>query len=181
MPILSVIMREVERMGLRRGDSNPRRGIRRHRRRGRERSLSDDEIRGLSAAHPRRAGAQPSEVAAVRLLLLTGCGESKILTLRWSDYRESRLFLRDSKSGLEPSGCRSPPQPFPEHSTGSVQRCFRRRSAADRNPGAGWTASGAGSAPRLDSETSASTTSATVVQSTGNIQRPSAFHTAITH
>ena len=32
-------------------------------------------------------------------LLLTGCRKSEILTLRWSDYRERHLFLRDSKTG----------------------------------------------------------------------------------
>ena len=41
----------------------------------------------------------PQQVAVVRLLLLTGCRKSEILTLRWSDYREGHLFLRDSKTG----------------------------------------------------------------------------------
>ena len=41
----------------------------------------------------------PGRVAAIRLLLLTGCRKSEILTLRWSDYREGRLFLPDSKTG----------------------------------------------------------------------------------
>ena len=35
----------------------------------------------------------------MRLLLLTGCRKSEVLTLRWSDYREGHLFLRDGKSG----------------------------------------------------------------------------------
>ena len=48
MPILSVIMREAERMGMRPEGSNPCQGIRRYRRKGRERFLSDDEIRRLS-------------------------------------------------------------------------------------------------------------------------------------
>ena len=99
MPILSVIMREAERMGLRPEGSNPCRNIRRYRRKGRERFLSDDEIRGLSAVLSARAGECPGQVAAIRLLLLTGCRKSEILTLRWSDYREGRLFLRDSKVG----------------------------------------------------------------------------------
>ena len=99
MPILSVILREAERMGLRPEGSNPCRGIRRNRRKGRERFLSDDEIRSLSAVLAERAQRQPSQVAAVRLLLLTGCRKSEILTLRWSDYREGHLFLRDSKTG----------------------------------------------------------------------------------
>ena len=99
MPILSVIMREAERMGLRPEGSNPCRGIRRYRRQGRERFLSDEEIRRLSAVLSEREERRASQVAAVRLLLLTGCRKSEILTLRWPDYREGRLFLRDSKTG----------------------------------------------------------------------------------
>ena len=99
MPVLSVIMREAEAMGLRPEGSNPCRGIRRYRRKGRERFLSDDEIRRLAATLSAHTGRQPLQVAAVRLLLLTGCRKSEILTLRWSDYREGRLFLRDSKTG----------------------------------------------------------------------------------
>ena len=41
----------------------------------------------------------PQRAAVVRLLLLTGCRKGEILTLRRSDYREGRLFLRDSKVG----------------------------------------------------------------------------------
>ncbi len=99
MPVLSVIMREAEAMGLRPEGSNPCRGIRRYRRKGRARFLSDDEIRRLSERLSAHADQYPRQVAAVRLLLLTGCRKNEILTLRWSDYREGRLFLRDSKSG----------------------------------------------------------------------------------
>ena len=99
VPVLSVIMREAEAMGLRPEDSNPCRGIRRYRRKGRERFLSDDEIRRLAETLSEHAERQPLQVAAVRLLLLTGCRKSEILTLGWSDYREGRLFLRDSKTG----------------------------------------------------------------------------------
>ena len=99
MPILSVIMREAEAMGLRPEGSNPCRGIRRYRRKGRERFLSDDEIRRLSAVLSEREERRPCQVAVVRLLLLTGCRKTEILTLHWSDYREGRLFLRDSKTG----------------------------------------------------------------------------------
>ena len=99
MPVLSVIMREAEAMGFRPEGSNPCKGIRRYRREGRERFLSDDEIRRLSAALTAHEGLHPEQVAVVRLLLLTGCRKGEILTLRWSDYREGRLFLRDSKTG----------------------------------------------------------------------------------
>ena len=99
MPILSVIMREAEAMGLRPEGSNPCRGIRRYRRKGRERFLSDEEIRRLSAVLSEREARRPCQVAVVRLLLLTGCRKNEILTLCWTDYREGRLFLRDSKTG----------------------------------------------------------------------------------
>ena len=95
MPVLSVVMREAEAMGLRPEGSNPCRGIRRNRRKGRERFLSDDEVRRLSA----QAGRCPHQVAVARLLLLTGCRKSEILTLRRTDYREGRLFLPRSKVG----------------------------------------------------------------------------------
>ena len=99
MPILSVIMREAESMGLRPEGTNPCRGIRRYRRKGRERFLSDEEIRRLSAVLAAREGRSPQQVAVIRLLLLTGCRKGEILTLRWSDYREGHLFLRDGKTG----------------------------------------------------------------------------------
>ena len=99
LPVLSVIMREAEAMGLRPEGSNPCRGIRRNRRKGRARFLTDDEMRRLGAALSRHADRQPLAVAVIRLLLLTGCRRSEILTLRWSDYREGHLFLRDGKTG----------------------------------------------------------------------------------
>jgi len=99
MPVLSVIMREAETMGVRLEGSNPCRGIRRYRRKGRERFLSDDEIRLLSARLTAHAARYPRQVAILRLLLLTGCRRSEILTLRWTDYREGHLFLPDSKTG----------------------------------------------------------------------------------
>ncbi len=99
MPVLSVIMQEAEAMGLRPEGSNPCRGIRRYRRKGRERFLSDEEIRRLSARLRAHEDRWPQQVAAIRLLLLTGCRKSEIITLQWSDYREGHLFLRDGKAG----------------------------------------------------------------------------------
>ena len=99
MPVLSVIMKEAEAMGLRPEGSNPCRGIRRYRRKGRERFLSDDEIRRLSRSLSACSERYPRQVAAIRLLLLTGCRKGEVLTLLWSDYRDGHLFLRDSKTG----------------------------------------------------------------------------------
>ena len=43
----------------------------------------------------------PPAVAAIRLLMLTGCRRSEILTLRWDDVDRTagELRLRDSKTG----------------------------------------------------------------------------------
>ena len=99
MPVLSVILTEAERMGHRPEGSNPCRGIRRYRRKGRERYLTDAEMRRLAETLSAHEAQWPMQATAVRLLLLTGCRHGEVLTLRWSDYREGRLFLRDSKSG----------------------------------------------------------------------------------
>lgn len=99
LPILSVILREAEIYGHRPANTNPCTGLRRYRQRGRERFLSADEVRRLGAALASREAALPVPAAAVRLLLLTGCRQGEIRTLRWRDYREGHLFLRDSKTG----------------------------------------------------------------------------------
>ncbi len=98
-PILSVIMRQAEVCGYRPEGSNPCTGIRRYRRKGRERFLSEPELRRLAQVLDRHEARHPCKTAFIRLLLLTGCRKSEIATLAWPDYREGRLFLRDSKTG----------------------------------------------------------------------------------
>ena len=98
-PVLSVILRQAEVYGYRAQGSNPCIGIKRYRRRNRERFLDDDEIRRLSLVLDNRLAKQPLLTAIVLLLLLTGCRKSEILDLQWPDYREGRLYLRDSKTG----------------------------------------------------------------------------------
>lgn len=98
-PVLSVILRQAETYGYRPENTNPCRGIRRYRRRGRERFLSPDELRRLGAALARHDARHPLATAAIRLILLTGCRNGEILSLAWSAYREGRLYLPDSKTG----------------------------------------------------------------------------------
>ena len=98
-PILSVILREAEAYGYRPEGTNPCVGIRRYRRRGRERFLSEQELRRLSVTLERHAERRPLHAAFLRLLLLTGCRKGEIATLEWSAYREGHLFLTDSKTG----------------------------------------------------------------------------------
>ncbi len=98
-PILSVIMRQAEVYGYRQEGTNPCAGIRRYRRQGRERFLSTPEIRRLGEVLARHEADHPQAVAIVRLLLLTGCRKSEIVTLKWRFYREGKMFLPDSKTG----------------------------------------------------------------------------------
>ena len=98
-PILSVIMRQAEVYGYRPEGTNPCAGIKRYRRQGRERFLSAAELRRLGEVLARHEADQPQFVAIIRLLLLTGCRKSEIVTLKWRHYREGKLFLPDSKVG----------------------------------------------------------------------------------
>ena len=99
VPVLSVLLHRAELHGYRPQGSNPCVGIRRYRRRGRERFLSPEEMQRLGTVLDRHEPDHPLEVATIRLLLLTGCRRNEILSLKWSDYREGHLYLRDSKTG----------------------------------------------------------------------------------
>jgi len=99
LPILSLIFRQAEFHGYRSEDSNPCAGLRRYRRRSRERFLTAGETRRLGGALAAQESVTLLSVAVIRLLLLTGCRQSEIRTLQWQDYREGHLFLRDSKTG----------------------------------------------------------------------------------
>ncbi len=137
MPVLSVIMREAEAMGLRPEGSNPCRGIRRYRRKGRERFLSDDEIRRLCDRLKAHEDRWPQQVALVRLLLLTGCRKGELLTLQWSDYREGHLFLRDAKTGPRTVWLSAPARNILDALDRGGRWVFRA-SQADRPPSSVW-------------------------------------------
>ena len=98
-PILSVIMQKAESWGYRPENSNPCVGIRRYRETRRERFLLPEEYRSLAAVLARHQSRHPLHFAVVQLLILTGCRKSEVITLKWVDYREGKLFLPDSKTG----------------------------------------------------------------------------------
>lgn len=83
---------------------NPVQGVKRYRDRKNERFLSPREVatlgRGLTIMEEVEA-ISPVMAAAVRLLLLSGCRKSEILSLRWSfvDFDRGYLRLPDSKTG----------------------------------------------------------------------------------
>ena len=137
MPILSVIMREAERMGMRPERSNPCLGIKRYRRKGRERFLSDDEVRRLSERLTAHEARWPQQVAVIRLLLLTGCRKSEVLTLQWRDYRDGHLFLRDSKTGPRTVWLSEPAQAILDR-LGRKGRWIFSASRVDRPRSAFW-------------------------------------------
>ena len=92
--------------GLRPDGSNPCRNIRQFREHRRQRFLSDEEYRRLGAVlnEVEREGSEPpSAVAAIRLLMYTGCRKSEILNLRWEHVHlePGELRLPDSKSGAK--------------------------------------------------------------------------------
>ena len=83
---------------------NPCKRVRHYREEPRERFLSPDEYRSLGAAlrEVEADGSMwPPAIAAIRLLMLTGCRRSEILTLRWDDVDRTagEFRLRDGKRG----------------------------------------------------------------------------------
>ncbi|MDE0147833.1 MAG: tyrosine-type recombinase/integrase [Rhodospirillaceae bacterium] len=83
---------------------NPCRHARYYRNKSRERFLTPEEFRLLGAALRRfeaEGSMMPSAIAAVRLLMLTGCRSDEVLSLTWDDVdRTARVLrLRDAKTG----------------------------------------------------------------------------------
>ena len=83
---------------------NPCRSVRLYKKNRRERFLTPEEYRRLGRVLDEaetKGGLLPSGIAAIRLLLLTGCRKNEIVTLRWDDIDRTagEIRLRDSKTG----------------------------------------------------------------------------------
>jgi integrase len=82
---------------------NPGRGVTLFKVNEKERFLSEAEQLRLGDALERAQteGTHPGAIAAIRLLALTGCRKSEILSLRWHDINFERglLLLADTKTG----------------------------------------------------------------------------------
>ena len=104
--VLSKIFNLAELWELRPDGSNPCRHVKRFKEKKRERFLSDEEYRRLGATL-RDIEADSSEtaaaIAAIRLLMLTGCRLSEIQKLRWEhvDLNAGELRLPDTKTGAK--------------------------------------------------------------------------------
>ncbi len=120
--LLSKMFALAEDWKLRPEGRNPCRGVRRYAERKVERFLSSDELARLGAAltlettwvaqqqgaertsgQRRPTATKAASIAALRLLLLTGCRVGEILSLRWQhvDIERRLLLLPDSKTGAK--------------------------------------------------------------------------------
>ncbi|MEX3015709.1 integrase arm-type DNA-binding domain-containing protein [Gymnodinialimonas hymeniacidonis] len=100
--MLSKMFNLAEDWGLRRDGSNPARRIRKFREEEKKRYLSEDEQARLGQvlADVLESGEETQyAVAAISLLILTGCRLSEILTLQWDYVTPHHLELPDSKTG----------------------------------------------------------------------------------
>ena len=102
--VLSKMFALAENWGMVPPGRRPTRHVRQYRDTSRERFLTPEEYRHLGATLTKleaEGSMMPSAVAAIRLLMLTGCRSDEILTLKWDDVdRTARVLrLRDSKTG----------------------------------------------------------------------------------
>ena len=102
--VLSKMYRLAETWELVPPGRNPCRSVRHFKERSRERFLTPEEFRRLGEAlreADARGSPWPPAIAAIRLLMLTGCRKGEILSLRWDDVDRTarQLRLGDTKSG----------------------------------------------------------------------------------
>lgn len=107
LALLSKAFNLCEIWGWRPDGSNPCRHVSRYREERRERFLSSEELMRLADALTeveRLRCEEPSAIAAIRLLILTGCRSGEITKLRWQevDFERRCLRLADTKTGRRP-------------------------------------------------------------------------------
>ena len=104
LSVLSRMLTLAEVWEMRPEGVNPCRHVKKYTERKRERFLSDDEYRRLGGAlrdAEREGFVSLKAIAAIRLLMLTGCRSGEIMSLRWEyvDLELGELRLPDSKTG----------------------------------------------------------------------------------
>ena len=107
LALCSKMFNLAEKWGIRAGGTNPCRHVERFKEIPRERYLSRQEFERLSdalAAAQASGSESPHALAALWLLIFTGCRVSEILELRWEevDFERRMLRLSDSKTGPKP-------------------------------------------------------------------------------
>lgn len=105
LSVLSKLMTWAEDEGYKPdGSANPCQRVQRYKEAKREQFLTPDELARLGAALDKAEAdhvAGPYIIAAIRLLIFTGCRLNEILTLEWAhiDLGRSMIFLSDGKTG----------------------------------------------------------------------------------
>jgi integrase len=104
LEVISKMFNLAELWGLRLDRSNPRRHIKKYPEDRRERYLSPAELAALGEAlslAEQEGVEDPYAIAAIRLLIFTGCRLNEIMTLKWDyvDFEARCLRLPDSKTG----------------------------------------------------------------------------------
>ena len=122
--------------------SNPCRHVRPFRQTARKRFLTPAEYRRVGAVlkgFEADGSMHPPAIAALRLLMLTGCRTTEILTLQWDDVdRTARVLrLRDAKAGPRMVPLTTPALAVLDRMerTGDVPWVFRGRRPGARLPG----------------------------------------------
>lgn len=102
LALLSHMLRMAEKWDIRPQHSNPCREVEKFDETHRQRFLDESELARLATAmnDPEEL---PAAVAAIRLLLFTGCRRTEILALRWDqvDFEQRCLRLPTSKTGAK--------------------------------------------------------------------------------
>jgi len=106
LALLSKMLNLAERWGMRPDGSNPCRHVEKYPERKMERFLSGEELARLGTvlSEAERTGTElQSVIAAIRLLVFTGCRLSEVLTMRWEyvDCERGCLWLPESKTGAK--------------------------------------------------------------------------------
>ena len=106
LEVISKMFSLAEMWGFRPDGTNPRKHIKKYKEQKRERFLSPGELKrvGEVLREMESEGVElESAIAATRLLILTGCRLSEIMTLKWAhvDIADKALRLPDSKTGAK--------------------------------------------------------------------------------
>lgn len=104
LAVLSKMFNLAELWGTRPDGSNPTRHVRKYAEQKRERYLSMEELTRLGDVLQQCEDEGTENeylMAALRLLILTGCRLGEIQTLKWEYVQGNRLILPDSKSGAK--------------------------------------------------------------------------------
>jgi integrase len=104
LEIVSKMFNLAEEWGQRPMGSNPRRGIKKYPETRRERFFSPAELARIGEVLEEMEAERielPSAIAAIRLLILSGCRLNEIMTLQWThvQFNAGILKLPDSKTG----------------------------------------------------------------------------------